>query len=124
MVELVGHDVLVSFGDACRVVTVVELGFTIGLAVVVSVIYWAQNRRCAPNTIAAARLRHVVMIGISWVLLAAFGIAEIQGYYGTVLTWRTPVGWLAANLGLYALAEMLAFETPDHRDLYHRGSDE
>jgi drug/metabolite transporter (DMT)-like permease len=110
----------VAAGDAMRIVTVVELAIVAGLAMTVFGLYYVSNKHIskADSTDRGALTRYVVAMALSYVALCTFAIAEIEGFYGTPLTWRTPIGFVAANLGMYALVEMLRFQNMrlDRRD--------
>lgn len=102
----------IAVADALRIIAVVELGLVAGLACAALGVYFTANvhiRRADANQRGALG-RYVVTMAASYALLAAFAIAEIQGFYGTHLTWRTPIGFLASNFGLYAIVNLLAFE--------------
>jgi hypothetical protein len=106
------HATSITIADTLRVVSVTELALCAGLAIAALTLYFAGNihiRRVDPRR-AGALVRYVLSMAGSYALLAAFAIAEIQGYYGTVLTWRTPIGFLAANMGVYSLVNLLMFE--------------
>lgn len=109
---LISHDTAVSFGDALRIITVLEFLAVLGLTCAILAIYFIGNRhiRRVDTTHVGALPRYVVSMAISYALLVAFGIAEIQGFYGTVLTYRAPIGFIAANFGLYATVNLLLFE--------------
>jgi hypothetical protein len=116
----VSHDLSVAIGDALRVVTIVEALFAGGMAIAVFALYFEGNihiRRADPR-VRGALTRHVMAIAISYFLYTVFACAEIQGYYGTEVTWRTPIGFIAANFGIYALWNMLSFQRSrlDRRD--------
>jgi hypothetical protein len=110
----------VAAGDALRIVTVIELAIVAGLAMTVFGLYYVGNKHIskADRTSRGALTRYVVAMAASYVALCGFGIAEIQGFYGSPLTWRTPIGFVASNLGIYALVEMLRFQDArlDRRD--------
>jgi uncharacterized membrane-anchored protein len=109
-----------ALADAMRIVTVVEIGIAAGLAVAVLSIYVVANLHIskADQTERGTLTRHVIAISASYFLLSAFAVAEIEGYYGTPLTWRTPIGFVASNIGIYAMVEMLRFQNArlDRRD--------
>jgi hypothetical protein len=110
----------VALGDAFRLVTIIELAIVGGLASAILGIYLVANRHIARIDAKqhGVLTRHVIAISISYGLLAAFGIVELQGYYGTDLTFRAPIGFIAANFGIYAMIEMLRFQNArlDRRD--------
>lgn len=110
----------IAAGDAMRIVTVIELAIVGGLAMTVFGLYYVGNKHIGrvDRTNRGALTRYVIAMSASYVALCGFGMAEIQGFYGTPLTWRTPIGFVAANLGIYALVEMLRFQNArlDRRD--------
>lgn len=114
------HSLSVAIADALRVVTIVEALFAAGMAIAIFSLYFEGNihiRKVDPK-VRGALTRHVMAISLSYLLYAVFACAEIQGYYGTELTLRTPIGFLAANFGIYALWNMLNFQKSrlDRRD--------
>lgn len=117
MISLVDSTAL---GDALRIVTILELAVTAGLACAILGVYAIANRHIArvDSERHGALLHHVIAVSISYGLLAIFGIAELQGYYGSRLTYRAPIGFVAANFGIYAMIEMLRFQNTrlDRRD--------
>lgn len=106
------HDTLIAFGDAVRLVTILELVAVLGVSCAILGVYLVGNMhiRRADDRERGMLPRYVIAMSISYALLVAFGIAELQGYYGTTLTWRAPIGFLAANFGLYASVNLLLFE--------------
>lgn len=114
------HEQSILLADALRVVTVVELGIVAGLSIVVFTLYLAGNVhiRRAEDAAGGHLIQHVLAISASYILLCAFAVAEIQGYYGTPLTYRAPIGFVAATFGVYALVHMVAFQNArlDRRD--------
>lgn len=111
-VLVVNHDLSVALGDAFRIITVLELFVVLGLSCAILSLYIVGNlhiRRVDPH-VQGMLPRYVITMATSYALLVAFGIAEIQGFYGSPLTWRTPIGFLAANFGVYAAVNLLLFE--------------
>lgn len=110
----------VAVGDALRVVTIVELAIALGLACAIMGVYVIANAHISKvdRSTRGALTRHVIAVSLSYTILAAFGITELQGYYGSPLTYRAPIGFVAANVGIYAMIEMLRFQNTrlDRRD--------
>ena len=106
------HENSILAGDALRIVTVMELGVVVGLSIVIFTLYFVGNIhiRRADMRRRGTLTQHVLAISISYILLAAFACAEIQGYYGTPLTYRAPIGFVAATFGVYALFNMVSFQ--------------
>jgi hypothetical protein len=102
----VSHATLVAWGDALRIVVVLELAVTIGLVAVLGERFHRAARHYPPESESRRRARVIMAFGAGYAFLALFGIAEIQGYYGTILTWRSPIGFIGANLALYGLLEL------------------
>lgn len=109
-----------TLADALRVVIVMEVAFIAGMTIVVFSLYLEGNRhiRRVDPTARGVLTKHVMAISASYLLLCVFAVAEIEGYYGTPLTWRTPIGLPAATMGLYALWNMIQFQRSrlDRRD--------
>lgn len=120
ILAIISHEWSIAFADAVRIVTLAELALVAGLACAVLGIYFLGNIHIAkvdPHR-GGALTRYVWTMALSYALLATFGVAEIEGYYGSSLTWRTPIGFVAATFGLYAIINLLTFENNrlDRRD--------
>lgn len=114
------HQTSIAVGDALRIIIGIGLALNLGLACTVLGIYFFANRHISrvDSRAAGTLTRYVVSMAASYVTLAIFATAEIQGYYGTVLTYRAPIGFIAMLLGFYGLVNMLLFQDArlDRRD--------
>lgn len=115
------YDISITVADTLRILVVIELALAFGLSLAILAVYFKNNHviRKKDAEIQGTLVRHVLAIGTSYLFLAAFAIAEIQGYYGSELTWRIPIGFIASNLGIYALLQMLTFQR-SRLDIYNK----
>lgn len=91
--------------DVLRIFTI-QLGVMMIVITILIVVRYAMLHRAAPNAGPHLLPLHVATIAAAFIVLAAFGIAEIVLRIGEPATWRTPVLFIGYSLANVAQSVM------------------